>query len=66
MVNFSIIEDEDLDFAFEFTVLINEKYEYGIEADTEEDALTVAREFFTDDYPEVEITKIEIIDATEI
>lgn len=66
MINFSIVEDEDLDFAFEFTILINEKYEYGIEADTEEDALAVAREFFTDDYPEVEITKIEIIDATEI
>lgn len=66
MINFSIIEDEDLDFAFEFSVLINEKYEYGIEADTEEDALAVAREFFTDDYPEVEITTIEIIDATEI
>ena len=66
MINFSIIEDEDLDFAFEFTVFINEKYAYGIEADTEEDALAVAREFFTDDYPEVEITKIEIIDATEI
>jgi hypothetical protein len=66
MINFSIIEDEDLDFAFEFTVLINEKYEYGIEADTEEDALAVAKEFFTDDYPEVEIITIEIIDATEI
>lgn len=66
MINFSIIEDEDLDFAFEFTILINKKYEYGIEADTEEDALAVAREFFTDDYPEVEITKIEIINTTEI
>ena len=66
MINFSIVEDEDLDFAFEFTILINEKYEYGIEADTEEDALAVAKEFFTDDYPEVEITKIEIMDSTEI
>lgn len=66
MINFSIVEDEDLNFAFEFGVLINEKYEYGIEADTEEDALAVVREFFTDDYPEVEITKIEITDVTEI
>ena len=32
----------------------------------EEDALAVARGFFADDYPEVELTKIEIIDATEI
>ena len=66
MINFSIIEDEDLDFAFEFTVLINEKYEYGIEADTEEDALAVAKEFFADDHPEVEITKIEVTDKTKI
>ena len=66
MINFSIIEDEDLEFAFEFDILINEKYEYGIEADTEEDALAVAREFFTDDYPEAEITKIEIMNSTEI
>lgn len=64
MIGFSI--EEDLDFKFEFSVLINEKHEYGIEADTEEDAFTVAEEFFADDYPEVEITKIEIIDATEI
>lgn len=64
MIGFSIAED--LDFKFEFSILINEKYEYGIEADTEEDAFTVAEEFFADDYPEVELTKIEIIDVIEI
>ena len=62
MIGFSI----DLNFDYEFGILINEKYEYGIEADTEENALAVAKEFFADDYPEVELTKIEIIDVTEI
>lgn len=66
MVNFSIIEDEDLDFKFEFSILINEKYEYGIEADTEEDAFIVAEEFFADDYPEVEFKEVRILDKSKI
>lgn len=58
--------DEEGVFAYEYTILINNYYEYGIEADTDEDAIAVVKEFFADDYPEVEFKEIEILEKNKI
>ena len=61
---------EDLDFKYEYSILIvgksGKSYNYGIEADTDLNAIDVAKEFFPDDYPEDEIRFMKILEKAEI
>ena len=61
---------EDLNFDYEYSILVIDKsgksYIYDIEADTGLDALNVAKEFFMDDYPEDEFLSMRIQNRKEI
>ena len=57
-------------FDYEYDMIILSKNDYlypmGVEADFDEDAFSVAREFFEDDYPNEEIVLIYCIDKRRI
>lgn len=50
------------EFKIEIETLLHNTYEYNIGADTSDDAIKVAIEFFEDDYPEEIYTSIRILE----
>lgn len=61
---------EEIKFEYEYDInLICESgndYLYGIEADCDEDAVSVAKEFFCDDYPYEIVVTTKIVERREL
>ena len=59
MSHFEEIFDEwDYEFDIHIATVSGNYYSYGIEADSLDDAMKVAEEFFTNDYPDEEIEEM--------
>ena len=61
---------EEIKFEYEYDVRLicesGNEYLYGIEADCDEDAILVANEFFSDDYPHETVVETKIIERREL
>lgn len=60
------MEEWAYEFKVEIKTLLNNTYEYCVEADTPNDAIEVAIEFFEDDHPEEVYTSRRVLKQKEV